>query len=238
MAYPVTLADLRTRILQRGGLEGAGANLTPDELAQMVSQVVSEWYDLVRLTTFGGQYFRQSYNFSTVSGGQSYPLPPDFLSLISGDVYISTTWKVCMKAYQEEDRNSLTGPALIVGWFGPQLWYQLQGKSIKFLSAPSAAYQVTLNYVPVAPRLNRPNDFIDAINGWEQFIVDVCARRCAIKFGMYDLANALVTDIAAERQRIVDAAGERDAGIAETVHDLQGNTTMGYGFSGYGEGWP
>lgn len=238
MAYPVTLSQLRTRVLQRACLEGAGELLPANELTDMINQSLTEWYDLVRLTTFGGQYYRSEFSFSTVSGQKIYPLPADFLSLISGDVYISTTWKVCMKAYQEEDRNSLTGPALIVGWFGPQVWYQLQGSGISFLSSPSAEYQVTLNYVPTCPVLLTPNDYFDSINGWEEFVVLKAAIKALVKDGQLETVAALRADVEEQRQRILGAASERDTGIAETVHDLQGSTTMGYGFSGFGEGWP
>jgi len=238
MSYPVSLQQIKIRALQRANLEGSGAFLPERELTDMVNTVIAEWYDIIRLTTFGGQYYRSDYSFNTVNGGQSYPLPIDFLSLISGDVYISTTWKVCMKAFQEEDRNSLTGPALIVGWFGPQVWYQLQGQFIKFLTSPTAAYQVTLNYVPVAPVLANAGDTIDSINSFDEFIVIKTAIKACIKAGMFDTVNALRVDLEDQRQRLLGAVGERDTGIAETVHDLQGNTTMGYGFAGYGEGWP
>ena len=238
MSYPVTLSQLRTRVLQRACLEGASEFLPPAELTDMINQSLTEWYDLVRLTTFGGQYYRASFSFNTVSGHQVYPLPPDFLSLISGDVYISTTWRVCMKPYQEEDRNSLTGPALIVGWFGPQVWYQLQGGNISFLSSPNASYQVTLNYTPTCPILATPDDSFDSVNGWEEFVVIKAAIKALFKDGQFEAIAALRPDLEEQRQRILQGAPSRDDGEAETVHDLQGSTTVGYGWSGYGEGWP
>lgn len=238
MAYPVTLTVLRQRVLQRANLEGAGSFVPLVELTDMVNQSIAEWYDLVRLTTFGGQYYRSAYTFSTVAGTQLYALPPDFLALISGDVFISSNWKVCMRPYQEEDRNSLTGPALGVGWFGPQVWYQLQGPSISFLSSPTAAYSVVLNYVPTAPILNGGEDPIDCINGWEEFIVIKAAMKLLFKDGQLEAKENLREDLEEQRQRIASAAAERDTGIAETVHDLVGSNATGYGFTGYGEGWP
>lgn len=234
--YPVSCGQVVKRALQKACLQGADGLADPSELTDMVNVSLAEWYDLVRLTTWGGQYFRSSAAFTTISGQYSYPLPPTFAAMLSVDIYLSPTWKVCGRPYQEEERNIFTGPALPVGWtYGLPIWYQLQGPNIRFLTNPASTYQVGLNFVPVCPRLMDPSSSFDSIQGWEEWIVIDVARKLLFKDGSLDAFAALGPELERQRERIERAAPERDAGNAEVVHDVVGVDDGA--MSGIG-GWP
>jgi hypothetical protein len=244
MAYPVALQEIRNRVMQRANLEGSVQALTPSELTDMINVSLANWYDLVRLTTFAGQYYRKKSTFTvapnTGVGGSStlYPLPYNFLSLLSGDVSTGSGRPWSLRPYQEEERNSLNYPAITTGWFGPLVWYQLQDTNINFLAVPNSTYTVTLNYTPVAPKLAQPEDSFDSVNGWEEYVVIKSAIKALFKYGRYDGIAALRPDLEEERARIKDVAAERDQGQAEVVHDMLSQTAIGLGFTGSGEGWP
>jgi hypothetical protein len=245
LAYPVALQEIRNRVLQRVALEGSVSFITPAELTDMINVSIADWYDLVRLTTFAGQYYRKKATLTVGTGlgvgGSStlYPLPFNFLSMVSLDIATTGSIKPWSgRPYQEEDRNSLNYPAITTGWFGPLVWYQLQDANINFLSVPNATYTCTLNFVPTAPKLAQPEDTLESHNSWDEFIVLKTCMKALFKDGRYDAIAILRGELEEQRDRIRTSASERDQTQAEVVHDLLGNTSMGYGFTGQGEGWP
>lgn len=231
MAYPVTLGTLSERVLQRANLEGASSFIKPYELTDLINGSVAEWVDEVRGTTWNGTYSRSSYAFSSVSNQQLYDLPPDFLTLLSVDVFIAGGSPVISaKPYQEEQRNAFRNMPVMFGWgFSHPVYYQVQGDKLSFIPIPQGAYSITLNYVPTAPRLEDANDAIDSINGWEEFIVLDSAIKCLLKTGSVDMVPQLGQRLEQQRQRIRAMAPRRDQSGAERVHVVQ-NVSDGWDY--------
>jgi hypothetical protein len=223
LSYPVKLSALSARTLQTSNLEGAGAFITPDELTNYINGSIAEWVDEVRGTTWNGTYSRSSYTFSTTSNRQLYALPPDFLSLLSVDVHITQGSPVISAvAYQEEQRNIFRNyPAASAWGLLRPVFYQLQDGNISFIPVPQGAYQVTLNYVPTAPVLSDPDDHIDSINGWDEFIVLDAAIKCLIKAGELATIQELKDSRERQRERIRAMAPRRDQHTAERVHVVE-----------------
>lgn len=220
MAYSVDLKTLQAKVLQRANLEGATDFITPAELTDYINGSIAEYCDEVRGTTWNGTYSRSSYSFTTVNGQQLYPLPLDFLSLISVDVYITPGSPVVTAvAYQEEQRNLFKNNPVMFGWgFAHPVYYQVQGPNISFIPLPLGVYQVQVNYVPTAPILSDPDDFIDAVNGWDEFIVLSAAIKCLTKAGENETIPNLKDERERQRERIRAMAPRRDQQTAEQVH--------------------
>ncbi len=226
MAYLVTLTTLSERVLQRANMEGASLFVKPYELTDLINGSIAEWVDEVRGTTWNGTYTRAPYAMTTVSGTASYALPLDFLTLLSVDVAISSGVTISARAYQEEQRNTFRNLPLTGGWGMSQpIYYQIQGTKLAFMPTPQAAYAITVNYVPTAPLLADPDDTIDSINGWEEFIVLDAAIKCMIKAGQNESVGVLSGRLEQQRQRIRSLAPRRDQQCAERVHAID---TAGY----------
>lgn len=222
MAYLVSLATLSERTLQRSNLEGNSAFIKPYELTDLINGSIAEWVDEVRSTTWNGTYSRQPYRLTTVSGRQTYPLPQDFLTLLSVDIAISGGTVVGARPYQEEERNAFRNFPITGGWSSTApVFYQIQGTDLSFIPLPTAAYSVTVNYVPTAPVLADPDDTIDSINGWEEFIVLDAAIKCLIKAGEAETIPILSQRLEQQRHRIRSLAPRRDQMSAERVHVIQ-----------------
>lgn len=240
MAYPVSLAQLKARVLQRTNLEGAvGSNklITLEELTDDINQSISKWYDEVRGTTWNGAYYRAPFTFMTsnVIGSSTqnppanaiYALPADFLSATSVDCFISPSMVISATAFQEEQRNWYRFWTGAVGWFlGTTIYYQIQGAGsggtpyIVFLPPPQSIFQIQVNYVPVAPVLQDPENSIDSINGWEEFIVLDSAIKLLMKTGRQEEIPIFMQMMEQERQRIRKMAPRRDQYQAERVHEV------------------
>lgn len=249
MAYPVTLAQLQTRVLQRVNLEGVlsgGAGdgfLTPQELTDYINVAIAKWYDEIRGTTWNGNYYRSPYVFQTTPAGSGYAgqvnpppgavykLPPDFLSVISVDAFVSPSLIISCVPFQEEERNFYRFWLGAVGWFlGTTVYYQIQGAGaggtpqIVFMPPPQSVFQMQVNYIPTAPKLTSPSSSIDSVNGWDEFIVADAAIQVLMKAGRLDELQIMTGRREEERQRIRSMAPRRDNNSAERVHEIDTST--------------
>jgi hypothetical protein len=223
VAYPVNLTTLIERIRQRTNLEGAQAFVTDVEITDLVNSALATWYDEVRGSTWGGQYYRSKYRFDTENSQQFYKLPDDFLALTSLDIELANGMPVVSaRAYQEEERNRFRQFPLLYGWtVSSPIWYQLQGDQLSFIPLPSGVFHCQLNYVPTAPKLFAPEDSVNVINGWEEFIVLHAAIRVLTKDGQLDVIPVLSGQLEQERERIRAMAPRRDMQSAERVHMIE-----------------
>lgn len=224
MAYRVTLRQLMTRARQRSN-DNSSQFVTDGELADMVSQSYAEFYDLVRGSTFGGQYYRSVANVTTVAGTASYALPADFCAVISVDIFVvpgATDVGSAVRSatrFQEEQRNMFrfwpTG-----GWtqISP-IFYDLQGPNITFIPLPQAAHSVNINYVPIAAALVDGGDAIDSINGWDEWIVLDVAIKLLQKGNKTERIAQLMPYLQRQEARILAAAPQRDLTGTERVHE-------------------
>jgi hypothetical protein len=230
MAYPVSLVSMMQTVRQRTNLEGATAFITDQELTGYINGSLAEWYDEVRGTTWGGQYFRSIYPFQTIptqayQGAQNppvgsyYPLPPDFVSLTSCDVFITPNQVISCRAFQEEQRNMFRWYP--VGWlFDTPIFYQLWAGNIVFVPAPQSTFSVQINYVPTSPQLFNPSDTFDSINGWEEYVILDAAIKCLLKTGRMDMIQVFDARKAEQKERIRAMAPRRDMQTAEVVHEI------------------
>lgn len=230
MPTPVSLATLMLRVRRRSNLEGHEEFIGDAELTDEINNSISEWWDLVTLTTFQGQYARSPWPIVTVANQQVYPLAPNHGKIISVDLVVSGMAPVPVKAYQEEQRGMFTLFPL-VGWSPGirRIWYQQQGNAISFLPIPSGGYLVQVNYVPTAPVLATPYGVLNSINGWEEWIVIDAAIKCLIKCGNASLATSLQGRLEAQADRIRHAAAEADLNQSEGVHETEAYGEWDYG---------
>jgi hypothetical protein len=226
VAYKVTLEQVLVRVRQKANVENVTQFVTEAELTDMTNQSLAEWYDMIRLTTFGGQYYRSTYAITTVGTQGTYALPTDFLNLLSVDCFLtpgaSTTSMVrSARPYQEEQRNMFRYWP-VGGWLvSNPIFYQLQGPNISFIPTPQSAFQVNLNYTPTAPVLVSATDSFDSINGLDEWIVIDVAIKVLQKGNKSERIAQLSPYLMRQEARIKSTVGQRDQYGTETVHDVE-----------------
>ena len=231
MPSPVTLAKLLLRVRRRANLEGHLDAFPDAEVTDEINVSIADWWDLVRLTTWMGQYQRKAWPITTSNGKSLYDLAPNHGAIISVDANIQgNSYSISAMPYGEEQRNMFR-LVPYVGWnFGIQsVWYQQQGNAINFLPSPTGNYQVVVNYTPTAPVLSQASDFLDTVNGWEEWIVLDTAIKLLIKAGMVEAIGPLEARRQEQATRIHHAAANADMNQAEGVHEVAA-------YSGYGVG--
>jgi len=240
MASFVSLQTLINRTLQRASKEGsidytnAGNKFcTAAEITDLLnSSLATEVYDLLRINV-GENYFRRTFTFFTQQGTLNYPLPGDFLSLISVDVWLGGNYPISAKRFYENQRNMLR--TVPFGWSAAYpVYYQLQGSgvraSIAFRSAPSAGFKIDLNYCPTCPTLVNLIDQYDDVNGWSEIAVLDAATKLLIKSNELEKAQYLEQRKEKMKLRIAAMGPMRTAGEPETVNVIENRQEPGDGW--------
>ena len=182
MARTVTLANLRLWARQLADVEG-DPNITDAELTALCNRHLTEVYDAL-VDAGPPEYYAATTTVATVSGTILYALPADFRTLLEVYAHESAT----------ERRHVFPMDA---------------GTRGRFI-APTAAWTLTLEYVPSAPTLAVAGDTFDGVSGWEELIANLVARDVMIKREADP--SAVMASIAAQRDRIAMRARNRDRG--------------------------
>lgn len=205
--------------------------ITDDELISEINTSLAEWWDLLRASTWSGTLCRKRFNFQTTTAiqdsppvspprGSYYPLPGDFLHLISVDISVGQNLVLTAQSLPEERRNAFKFYPVGAWTQYDPIYYRLDAGNIVFYPSPPGAYYIQLNYCPVAPRLSRPGDSFDSINSWEEWIVLDVAIKLLVKDGQTDMIQLLMPMRDKQELRIKTLVPKRDMQTAEVIHEV------------------
>lgn len=140
-------------------------------------------------TTLPDQRFLSSTTISIVADDELYDLPAGFDSLISAELYESSSGpRYWLQAYSMNERPALTDANSSTS--GMPTGYRLRGSTIEFLPTPGGSYSCLLWYVPSVSQLTSGSDTFDTISRLDEFIVAYATRPIAIKDKNWDLVSA------------------------------------------------
>lgn len=248
------LSQIRLAAMQRADRVNSNF-VTKSEWNQYINQSMFELYDLL-VTVYEDLYVATPVQF--VSDGTTflYPLPngsntflsginPNitftprpFYKLIGVDLALNnaTNAFVTVNKFNFSDRNRFVYPntaSTIYGVFNLQ--YRLLGlNQIEFIPTPSAGQALRLWYIPRLKELLLDTDTTDTgISGWIEYVI-VKAAYYALAKEESDTTN-MVLQLAALQKRIEETAANRDAGMPDTISDVNnGNWSQGWHGGGGG----
>lgn len=175
MAWTTTLADLRTAVLRRGGVE-LSADLTPVVLNEFVNEAVAELWDLLRQK--GDDLLVTSTTLPTSPGVNTVALPSTFYKLRKLEIVDASTVSGYRRLRSHDlDSSHLFGPTVA----GKAYRYRLQGSNLVLVPTPLAIETLRLWYVPHATRMVADVDVLDGYNGYEELIIQLAWRRCLVR---------------------------------------------------------
>lgn len=220
-----TVGNLRLECQQRMDRVYA-SNITTQEWNSMISQSYKELYDVL-LQKYGDDYYvAPPYTFTT-SGqidstyqAQTFPLPNDFYKLRRCEVALNpadpNSW-VTLRQFNDIQANLWNFPNVYTFYGVTNLRYRLMGTQLQIVPIASAGQTIRIWYAPRPNQLINDTDLLDAISGWEEYIVaDVCMKgmiKSEEDFQPFMLQKAAVL------ARIESAAENRNMGEPQTVSD-------------------
>lgn len=218
MARLVSLAELKSESRFRSNMERSGFIQDP-ELTSYINASLTELYDLL-VDAYGSDYYlADPYVITTVSGQESYALPPDFYKLMGIDQDNGDGNIVTLKPFMFSERNQYQGPYFSLQSFAPLSMYQIRGDKISFIPKDNQANTYKVWYIPACPKLVADGDTFDGVNGWEEYVIVDCAIKMRVK------EESDVQVLLKSKQdmylRLKAMAKDRDSGMSLRVTDVQ-----------------
>lgn len=229
---PTTLANLIQMVRWRADLGDSSTGseyVTDAEITAYLNSSLGELDDI--LTTTYETYKTTKVTIS-ITSGNSFPVPANFLQLRGVDRQISGVWAT-LYPFNSEQRNSFNYPWLAAPLPGgyAEVFYQLAGANVEIIPASSAIGVYQLHYVPEFVKLVSVGDTLQSYmdsQAWHEFAV---AGVCAKILMKQDLdPSAFFAEKQAHQQRIVNAAKPRDIGPPKS-------RAGAYRRGGYGRGY-
>lgn len=171
MARTFTLAELRTAVQRRGGVENS-YDLRAPILNEFINSAAAELWDILRKK--GDDVLVKSETLATSIGSATVPLPATFYKLIVlqlQDASSPSGWRRLRPFTIEE--SHLFGPSA-----GGPYRYRLQGSNIVLSTATPVVETLRLYFVPYSPIMTSDSDTLDGLNGYEELVVAMAWRKC------------------------------------------------------------
>lgn len=191
----VSLAQLKADVISQADLVEVSSDtfITTTELNRWIVQSTRTFFGMFLLDS-SARYFESEHQFHSEDGTGQYNLPSDFFQAYQVDVirdgvmfpiYPATPEELAWGQFtalpsDEGCQNSYEYP-------DGRPRYRLIGNKIELIPVPTKIYCVKIRYVPTTIAyasgggsqvdLSADTDYIDGINGFEQWIVyDVCIK--------------------------------------------------------------
>lgn len=241
------LSQIRLAAMQRADRVNSNFVTLP-EWNSYINQAMFELYDLlvtvfedyfvatpVSLVADGSTFLYQLPNGSNtfLNGVTGVPFtPPPFYKLIGVDLALNSANNafVTVNKFNFSDRNRFVYPntaSTIYGVFNLQ--YRLLGTNqVEFIPTPSGGQILRFWYIPRLTELLQDTDTTSmGISGWIEYVI-VKAAYYALTKEESD-TSSLVMQLAALQKRIEETAANRDAGMPDTISDVNmGNWANGW----------
>jgi hypothetical protein len=214
-----TVGNLDTEIRQRCNKENSPF-ITQQESYSMINQSFKELYDIL-VSKWGQDYkVAQPYSFTTDGSSSLFPLPADLYELMGVEVALNpsdpNSW-VTLKKFEFIQRNLWNYPNVYTFYGITNLRYRLNGDNLYIVPICSANQTIRIWYAPRPNQLINSTDTVDAISGWEEYIVADCCVKILAK--EESDPSIFIAQKNALLERIESMAQARDIGEPETVSD-------------------
>jgi hypothetical protein len=211
----VTLAELKTTI--KDGADMSNSSFLDDtQILYWINSALSELHDL--LVTSFEDYFIKIWEFP-LDGSEKYILPDDFYKS-SKVFYKSGNNRYRIRRFMPSEFDLYSNTCLANSVNMRNTTYRIMGNSLWFAPTANLSGDIEIWYISQFKKLKSPDDEVQFSVPvmWEDFVVsDVCARALAKEESdpSYWLARKMEI-----KQRILEAAAERDTGEAGRIVDI------------------
>ncbi len=228
MAAAKTLAQLRTITRQLADIEEQEDAFPESEVDARINEGLKRTRGKLIRVGAVSLFSSEDTSITTTSGTALYTLPTDFQYLL-GVVADDGGNYAQLEPWEDQDYAEVLQYGQSSGGSSVyHLKYQLRPTQIEFRPTPTAAYNITLRYIPTFTELDAASDTFDGVAGWELYAC-TCAAIDLKQKGEEDVTALLQKKeaLAAEMQQL---APNRDRGrpyiVQDVRHDWAGNEEL------------
>jgi len=220
-----TVGNIRLQCQQRTD-RVTSDNITSQEWNSMINQSYKELYDIL-IQKFGDDYFiAPPVTFVTTGQidptyqAQVFPLPADFYKLMRCEIALNpqdpNSW-ITLRQFNAIQANLWNYPNIYTFYGITNIRYRIWGTQLQLVPIATSGQTVRIWYSPRPNQLINDTDTVDAISGWEEYIVvDVCVKALA---KTEEDVQVFAAQKMALLKRIEEAAQNRNVGESQTVSD-------------------
>lgn len=214
-----TVGNLRLQCQQRCNFEN-DSFITNQEWNSYINESYKEFYDIL-VQKFGDDYYvANTYSYTTAQNQQLYPLPNDFYKLLGVEIALNAndpnSW-ITLRQFEFVQRNLFNYPNLFTFYGITNLRYRLNGSNLYVIPAPQGNQTIRIWYAPRPNQLINDTDIVDAISGWEEYIIADCCIKALTK--EESDASVFLAQKQALLKRVEEAAENRNIGDPQRVSD-------------------
>jgi hypothetical protein len=224
----------------------------------MIRLAMYELYDIM-IGAYDDYFADQDVFINTNGTTQNYPLPDGVTNYLGGiypnasgapakafyklagmDLGINTSnnaWVTLVK-FNFIDRNKYVYPNSTSTIYGVyNMAYRLMGQNVNIIPTPAGNQQIRMWYSPKLPSLLKDTDVTTlGTSGWLRYVIVRSAKYALNKEEGTD-TSALDGELLFLKQRIIEMAPNRDAGIPDKISETRRDGIYGgMGWSGNGGG--
>ena len=252
----MSLFELRLRSQQTADRVGSEF-VTTTEWNAFLRLAMYELYDML-ITSYEDYFALSLVTIPTDGTTQNYPLPdgatnylggafngssgtpaPAFYKLSGMDLNVNTSAltpsRVTLMRFDFIKRNTYVYPNSTSTIYGVyNMRYRIMDNKLAMIPTPAGGQTLVMWYTPRLPALLQDTDLTTlGISGWLRYVIVRAAKYALDKEEGSDTSK-LDTEIAFLKQRIQEAAQNRDTGQAETISETRVDPV--YGGTGWGGG--
>lgn len=214
-----TVGNLRLQCQQRCNFEN-NPFVTNQEWNSYINESYKELYDII-VQKFGSDYYVATpYTYTTTQNLQLYPLPSDFYKLLGVEIALnpsdSNSW-ISLRQFEFVQRNLFNYPNLFTFYGITNLRYRLNGTNLMVVPAPTGNQTIRIWYAPRPDQLIDDTDTVDAVSGWEEYIIADCCIKALTK--EESDPSVFMAQKQALLKRIEEASENRNIGDPQRVSD-------------------
>lgn len=224
----ITLAELRQQCRERADMKD-NQFIEDSDINFLINSSIAELHDIL-IQEYGQDYYLESVEFTSVSDQESYPLSSIllldgtttledvFYKLRGIDVRLSGDEWFTLDNFNFNERNKLqnVGSWNYLGLTNVR--YRLVGSKLNFTPKPDGNQDVRVWYIPFAEKLVNDTDVLRDFNQYSEYVIE----NTVIHMLRKEESDVSINLARKEelKQRIIDAAANRDAANPISVTDI------------------
>jgi hypothetical protein len=194
--------------------------VTDAELTGYINNSISELHDML-IQAYDGDYYINEVSFQTAGSVESYSIASlitagDFYKLRGIDAKLNGSEWFTLKQFNFNERNKNQATGLNYGL--ENVRYRLVGSTLRLTPVPDNNITCKIWYIPLSQTLTSDSDSYADFNNFSEYVI----VDAAIKMLQKEESDAtlLLTQKAALKRRIEEAAGNREVGNGESISDV------------------
>lgn len=193
MSRTVSRVDIRTRVMKLANVEN-DPSFDVTGINALINLHFPVVYDLL-VNAGPADYYAASADYAVSASTIVYPLPDDFMALVTGGVLVQ----------ESSDYLRPIDP--------------MQDRERQLYRAPVADCAVTMEYIPTCPVLDDDADTFDGVDGWDELVSALSARDILVQ---REGDTSVVMAIASmSEKRIRSFSGQRTKGGPTYTVDVE-----------------